>query len=138
MTNSSTPSPSTIARAYTRGPRATISRSIIAGQPRGLSTVHVISTDGDTLTYTTDGVWFSTATRNDITDWELLAPALPVYARGDAVQYCGIQWTVTDGNEPMPEWTGTNDPGEHLTVVSTYNGRAQYKTIPARDAIRTN
>lgn len=77
MTNSTAPSTSTIARAYTRGPRATISRTIIAGQPQSLSTVRVISTNGDTLTYTSDGVWFSTATRSDITEWELIDLAMP-------------------------------------------------------------
>lgn len=56
----------------TTGQKARISRSVIAGQPRSVSVVDVVSIDGDLLTYTTDGVWFSEARRSAITDWEVV------------------------------------------------------------------
>lgn len=56
----------------TTGQRATVTRSIIAGEPRSTSTVDVISIDGDTLTYTVDGVWFSTVNRDALSDWQLV------------------------------------------------------------------
>jgi hypothetical protein len=56
----------------TTGQRAQITQSIIAGQPRAVSVVDVVGIDGDTLTYTTDGVWRSTATRSPHTDWEIV------------------------------------------------------------------
>lgn len=61
----------------TTGQRARISSSIIAGQPLYVREVDVIAIDGDTLTYTVDRVWFSTATRtrDDRLDWELIETA---------------------------------------------------------------
>lgn len=57
------------------GQKARVSRSIIAGQPRSVSIVEVVSIDGDVLTYTVDRVWFSTVNRDDLTDWELIDEA---------------------------------------------------------------
>src|SRR5690349_413509 len=62
-----------IARLFAERPygTATTSRSIIAGKPRSVGTVVVLAVQGDTLVYTTDGVWLSYATRNQWTDWAL-------------------------------------------------------------------
>lgn len=65
----------------TTGQRARVSNSIIAGQPRVEFEVDVISIEGDTLTYTQDGVWFSTATRSSISDWSLVGETESPYAR---------------------------------------------------------
>lgn len=56
----------------TTGQIARITRSIIAGQPRAVDVVQVVAIDGEVLTYTADGVWFSTVARSALADWELL------------------------------------------------------------------
>ncbi len=85
-----TPSAETIAYAHEHSPRDyVVSVSVIAGQPRSTFRVHAIMTVGDVLYYTTDGVWYSTATRSDIADWEYApeAEACPVSYRG---QDCAV------------------------------------------------
>lgn len=67
-----------IANAYTNAPNgyAVISASVIQGQPMDTRRVAVIAIDGDTLYYTTDGIWYSetwTITADDgriISQWE--------------------------------------------------------------------
>lgn len=66
-----TPTPEDIRTAYRAEQFATVERSIIAGQPRSISRVRVIRAEGDTLYYTSDGVWYSTVTRDALADWHL-------------------------------------------------------------------
>ena len=62
-----------IQAAYKTGPVAIVRNAIIAGQPWRVLTVRVIRIDGDTLYYTTDGVWFSTHHRTPgLSNWELV------------------------------------------------------------------
>lgn len=91
----------------TTGQTARITRSIIAGQPRMVDTVAVVSVDGDTLTYTADGVWFSTVTRSDITDWELV--------EGDAMQ-------ALDTFRVSCSYCN----GEHAAIAGTYHDGSNY------------
>lgn len=55
--------------AFVAGPIATVRRAVIKGKPWTQYSVRVIRIDGDTLTYTTDGVWSSTVTRGKFSDW---------------------------------------------------------------------
>lgn len=68
--------PDEIALAYAHGDTATLSYSIISGEPWHTATVRVIAVDGDTLYYTRDGIWYSAADRSrPHTKWALDAPA---------------------------------------------------------------
>ena len=55
----------------TTGQKAIVTRAIIAGKPVSLSLVDVVSIDGETLTYTVDGIWFSTVTRDEFSTWDI-------------------------------------------------------------------
>lgn len=61
--------PDVIHAAYINGPIVTVRRAVIKGKPWTEYSVRVIRIDGDTLTYTTDGMWSSTITRNKFADW---------------------------------------------------------------------
>lgn len=61
--------PAIIHAAYINGPIVTVRRAVIKGKPWTEYSVRVIRIDGDTLTYTTDGMWSSTITRNKFADW---------------------------------------------------------------------
>lgn len=61
----------------TTGQRARVAQSIIAGKPRAIGVVDVVEIDGDTLTYTTDGIWRQTATRSPYVDWEIVGDDAP-------------------------------------------------------------
>lgn len=100
----------------TTGQTARITRSIIAGQPRTVDTVAVVSIDGDTLTYTADGVWFSTATRSAVVDWELV--------EGDTMEALDT-FTISCSycNGEHPAIAGTYYDG------SDYNGRTVYGVV---------
>ena len=88
----------------TTGQLARITRSMIAGQPRGVDIVQVVSTDGDALTYTIDGVWFSTVTRSAWADWDIMpmparvtfiAPGCsPITLTHDDMRELGVSDTV--------------------------------------------
>lgn len=60
---------------------AIITRSIIAGQPRDVSHVVIVAIDGDTLTYTTDGVWYSTVRRSQQASWRVAYTARRIAER---------------------------------------------------------
>lgn len=56
------------------GQIALLRQSIIEGQPWGEQHVEVVEIDGDVLTYTTDRVWKSTATRSATCEWSIVEP----------------------------------------------------------------
>lgn len=91
----------------TTGQTARITRSIIAGQPRAVDTVAVVSIDGDTLTYTVDGVWLSTVTRSDIAGWELVEGDAPVTTHHHSDQSGHYAYTVA-----LPLFTVSYDGDE--------------------------
>lgn len=64
----------------TTGQRARVTTSIIEGQPAYEFEVDVISIEGDVLTYTTDGVWYSTARPSTFTSWALVGEKESPYA----------------------------------------------------------
>jgi hypothetical protein len=70
---SASPTPDAIAYAYENRPHgtATVGFSILSGEPWNVSHVTVIHMDGDTLTYTRDGLWYSTVTRSRTAVWSL-------------------------------------------------------------------
>lgn len=61
--------PTAIHEAYINGPIATVRRSVLKGRPWTEYSVRIIRIEGDTLIYTTDGMWCSTVTRNKFADW---------------------------------------------------------------------
>lgn len=56
---------------------AIVSRSIIADQPRSVSRVVIVAIYGDTLTYTTDGVWMTNTRPSAFADWRIEHKAQP-------------------------------------------------------------
>lgn len=90
--------------------------------------VDVIAIDGDTLTYTVDRVWFSTATRtrSDLLDWELIDDPAPVkIKRGARVAIATwgdeeVTGTVTRVERNVygtePGYAVKFDDGAHLVV----------------------
>lgn len=61
----------------TTGQTALVSSAIIAGKPWTSFVVDVVSIEGDLLTYTTDRVWLSTASRSEFSAWDLLVDHTP-------------------------------------------------------------
>jgi hypothetical protein len=94
------PTPDDIANAYATGQRVQLSTVIIAGQPRSYWPGRVILAIDDTVWYTVDGVWFSTLTRSETADWNLIvdpvtpesAPALgaPVRTPDGVGEFAGV------------------------------------------------
>lgn len=99
----------------TTGQTARITRSIIAGQPRTVDTVAVVSVEGDTLTYTVDGVWYSTVTRSDIADWELVEGNAPATVHYHSDQSGHYTYTVA-----LPLFTVTHEDGEHYARMTPW------------------
>ena len=68
-----------IATAHASAPhgRVRISYSVIAGQAPSVFEAAIIEVVGDTVTYTTDGVWKSDATRGRFTSWEVISAPAP-------------------------------------------------------------
>lgn len=63
--------PEMIATAYRTGALVHVSYVVMEGQPRSEFTARLIATDGDTAYYTSDGVWYSRATRSEAVAWEI-------------------------------------------------------------------
>lgn len=118
-----TPTPEDIRTAYQGREFATVERSIIAGQPRAISLVRVIRVEGDTLWYTSDGVWYSTLTRNALADW-YLSPGV-----------AGSRLPAPAEETPAPAATPAYDvrpeviPGAEVRVYGT--GRLARRSTPA-------
>lgn len=63
-----------IAQAYATAPHGyvRVRHSIIAGEPWSSFVSTVVAVDGDTVAYTSDGIWYSRATRDESLAWELI------------------------------------------------------------------
>lgn len=82
------PTAEQIEAAYRNGARVRVSYVVMADQPRSEFTARLIATDGDTAYYTTDGVWYSRATRSESVAWEIETDdAWEVALLGEAYQH---------------------------------------------------
>lgn len=91
--------PAHVAKLVTTGQRAVVRRSIIAGQPWSEAVVDVIAVDGDTLTYTTDGIWTSIVTDGPRSVWALVVePEVEAAAR---VAYRGGVFPAIQPGDPV-------------------------------------
>lgn len=114
MDNYTPPSAETIAYTHEHAPwNGFVSMVVLEGHAPSVWPVQVIETVGDTLIYTTDGVWYSVATRREGVTWWI---ATDDYSRDEALASLarmGMGERLTDGVTTYPMVT---DP-ETGTVV---------------------
>jgi len=109
-----------IATAHATAPHGyvRVSTSVVAGKPRSTFVAAVISVDGDTVTYTSDGVWYSRATRSEIVAWELI----------DAFDTDGpwVSIVFVDGDDYEAAVDAANDDGGSVEAVAAYLSQWDY------------
>lgn len=111
-----------IAEAFKNGQQAIVSATVIEDAPQVTGTVRVIAIDGDTLYYTSDGVWYSTFTRGRFGDWKLNVKASDL-VEGDVIL---VDDAFKSGGYATVIEASTNHAGTSVSVLLHNGFRSAY------------
>ena len=111
---------------------AIITRSVIAGQPRDVSRVVIVATDGDTLTYTTDGVWYSTVSRAQRASWRVAPPESALLSASPlpAARARSLNRALAPFGDIYASYhpAAAEGPAARITVMGTFSTLPHWKT----------